>query len=189
MSTLARTAITNTGRFQVRIEEPVPHDKVADVRQAALGIQEYKVQFVLADGIVVPLDDIDRIHGLDLVDRVQLAQSILCWLQWTYLAFRAPGLRHAICPEHLGPTTSHCLLFQVFGWWTYATKSPTMWKCTRRYKTQNRSRLPTAPGPYKEGSDHLFPPTIHRLITSNCESLRNIHSCQPFALVELGSTP
>ena len=71
--TLARSAITNAGRFQVCFEEPVPHDKVADVRQAALGVQENKVQLVLADGLVVPLDDLDRVHGLELVDRVQLA--------------------------------------------------------------------------------------------------------------------
>ncbi len=72
VSALARTAITNAGRFQVRFEEPVPHDKVADVWQAALGVQEDEVQLVLANGLVVPLDDIDRVHSLELVDGVQL---------------------------------------------------------------------------------------------------------------------
>ena len=49
VSALARTAITNAGRFQVRFEEPVPHDKVADMRQAAFRVEEYEVQLVLAD--------------------------------------------------------------------------------------------------------------------------------------------
>ena len=74
--TLARPPITNACRFQVRFEEPVPHDKVADVRQAALGVQEYKVQLVLADSFIVPLDDVDRVYGLELVDGVQFAQCI-----------------------------------------------------------------------------------------------------------------
>ncbi|MNL75515.1 hypothetical protein D3C87_2013360 [compost metagenome] len=73
MAALARTAIANAGRFQMRFEEPVPHDKVADVRQAALGVQENEVQLVFADCLVVPLDDIDRVHSLELVDSIQLA--------------------------------------------------------------------------------------------------------------------
>lgn len=113
MATLARTAIANAGRFQVRFEEPVPHDKVADVWHAALGVQEYEVQLVLADRLVVPLDDIHRIHGLELVDGVQLAQGIIRRLQQTHLARRTPGFRHAICSPHLGSAESHCTLFQI----------------------------------------------------------------------------
>ena len=66
MPTLTRSTITNPSRFQVRFEEPVSHSKVADVRQAALGVQEDEVQLVLADRLVVSLDDIYRVHGLPL---------------------------------------------------------------------------------------------------------------------------
>lgn len=80
MTALARPTISNPGRVQVRFEEPVPHDKVADVRQAALGVEEYKVQLVLAHCLVVPLHDVDR-AGVDqcvavgLVERVSDAVS------------------------------------------------------------------------------------------------------------------
>lgn len=83
---LARSAITNACRFQMRFEEPVPYDEVADVRQAALGVQEYKVQVVLTNGLVVALDDLDRVLGFELVDGVQFAQGIPRWFQQAYFA-------------------------------------------------------------------------------------------------------
>lgn len=96
VSALARSAITNACRFQMRFEEPVPYDEVADVRQAAFGVQEYKVQLVLANGLVIALDDVDRVHSLELVDGVQFAQGIPGGLQQAYLARRAPGFGHPI---------------------------------------------------------------------------------------------
>lgn len=101
MATLARPTIANAGRFQVCFEESVPHDKIAEVRQAALDVHERKVQLVLADGLVVTLDDIHRVHGPELVDRVQLAQGIPRQLQQTHLARRTPSFRHAIGLVHL----------------------------------------------------------------------------------------
>lgn len=73
MTALARPAVANAGRIQVRFEEPVPHDKVAYVGQTALGVQENEVQLVFSDRLVVPLDNVDRFHSLVLVDRVELA--------------------------------------------------------------------------------------------------------------------
>lgn len=114
MAALARPAIANAGRFQVRFEEPVPHDKVADVWQAALGVQEYKVQLVLADGFIVPLYDVDRVHRLELVDGVQFAQCVPRWLQQTHFARRAPSFRHPIGATHLGSAKSHGKRGQIY---------------------------------------------------------------------------
>lgn len=102
MAALARPAIANAGRFQVRFEEPVSHDKVADVRQAVLGVEKNEVQPVLADCLVVPLDDVDRAHCLELIDRVQFAQGVPRRLQQTHLARRASSFRHPIGVTHLG---------------------------------------------------------------------------------------
>lgn len=104
---LASPAIPDAGRFQVCFEEPVFHPKVADVRQAALCIEEYEVQLVLADGLVVPLDDVDSVHCLELVDRVQLSNGIPREFQQTRLTRRVSGLRHAIGSPHLWPEESH----------------------------------------------------------------------------------
>lgn len=97
----------------MRFEEPVPHDKVADVWHAALGVQEYEVQLVLADGLVVPLDDVNRVHSLELVDGVQFAQRIPRGLQKAHLTRRASGFGHTVGPAHLGSAKSHCPLFQI----------------------------------------------------------------------------
>ena len=101
MAALARPALANAGHFQVRFKERVPHDKVADVWQAALGVEKDEVQLVLTDILIVPLDDVDCVYGLELVYRVQFAKGIPCRIQQTHLARRAPGFSHAIGTVHL----------------------------------------------------------------------------------------
>jgi hypothetical protein len=53
MPALTRPTITNSSRMQVSLEKPIPNNEVADMRQTALGVEEYKVQLVLADCLVV----------------------------------------------------------------------------------------------------------------------------------------
>lgn len=73
MPALPRPPIPHPSRVQVSLEKPVPHDKITDMRQTALAIQEDEVQFVLPHCLVVPFNDIDRLCVLVLVDRVDLA--------------------------------------------------------------------------------------------------------------------
>ena len=53
MPALTRPTITNSSRMQVSLEKPIPNNEVADMRQPALGVEEYTVQLVLADCLVV----------------------------------------------------------------------------------------------------------------------------------------
>lgn len=62
VAALARTTIANAGRFQVRFEEPVPHDEVTDVREAAFGVEEYKVQLVLTMCLLNKLLVLPTVH-------------------------------------------------------------------------------------------------------------------------------
>lgn len=62
VAALAWAAVANAGRFQVRFEEPVPHDEVTDVREAAFGVEEYKVQLVLTMCLLNKLLVLPTVH-------------------------------------------------------------------------------------------------------------------------------
>lgn len=95
------------------LEESVAYDKVVGMRQAAFGVQEYKVQFVLTYRFVVSLHDVDGFRLPIPIQCIDLAQRVPRGSEQANLARRTPGFRNPISPAHFGPAERHGALLKV----------------------------------------------------------------------------